>query len=250
MKFFVAITLVCFLACSTDALAQARGRGAAKPPVKTTSLRVSVRDQAGASLDGVKLTLSGDATGEYTTAGAGTVVIPDMKDGTYRVRAERGGFITLEREFSVRAGGPLTAVDIVLSEAPPPPPPPKAPEPPPVVLPPPGSPVSVSIPDYLDRNFIGREPIKESILACKPSETVRLLQLRENVAQHAHDKMDEVIYVVAGEGTIRIGEETTPMKPGSLAVVPRGSAHAIERKGRTPLIVLSTLAGAPCQSPQ
>lgn len=250
MKVFVAAALVSALVLPTDAFAQARGRGASRPgAVKTTSVRISVRDRAGANLEGVRVTLSGDASGDYTTAGAGTVVIPDMKDGTYRVRAERDGFITLEREFTVKGGG-LSTVDIVLSEAPPPPPPPKAPEPPPVALPPPGSAVSVSIPDYLDRNFIGREPIKESILACKPSETVRLLQLRDNVAQHAHDKMDEVIYVVAGEGSIRIGEETTPLKPGSLAVVPRGSGHAIERKGRNPLIVLSTLSGAPCQTSQ
>jgi mannose-6-phosphate isomerase-like protein (cupin superfamily) len=34
--------------------------------------------------------------------------------------------------------------------------------------------------------------------------------------------------------------------PGSLAVVPRGVAHAFERRGKNPLIVLSMLAGAPC----
>jgi hypothetical protein len=32
-----------------------------------------------------------------------------------------------------------------------------------------------------------------------------------------------------------------------LVVAPRASAHAIERRGRNPLMLLSTLAGAPCQ---
>jgi len=106
--------------------------------------------------------------------------------------------------------------------------------------------VTLSIPDYLDHNLIGREPIKESIVACKPAETVRLLQLKDNIAAHEHDRTDEILYVVAGDGAIRIGEQTTVIKPGSVAVVPHGAQHAIERRSRTPLILLSTLSGAAC----
>jgi mannose-6-phosphate isomerase-like protein (cupin superfamily) len=75
-----------------------------------------------------------------------------------------------------------------------------------------------------------------------------LLQLRDNMAEHVHDKVDEVLYVVAGEGSVRIGDQVMSMKPGSLAVVPLGTAHAVERKGKNPLILLSTLSGAPCPS--
>jgi hypothetical protein len=31
-------------------------------------------------------------------------------------------------------------------------------------------------------------------------------------------------------------------------MIPRGVGHAIERRGKNPLIVLSTLAGAPCRT--
>jgi oxalate decarboxylase/phosphoglucose isomerase-like protein (cupin superfamily) len=108
--------------------------------------------------------------------------------------------------------------------------------------------VTVSIVDFLDRNFIGREPLKESILACKPLETVRLLQMREGVAAHVHLGADEVIYVVAGEGAVRIGEETAALRAGSLVVVPNGSGHAFERRGKNPLIIVSTLIGSACAS--
>jgi len=218
----------------------------ATAPAKTTSVRVTVRDTKGESVEGVRLVLSGAADGEYSTAGAGTAVITDMKDGVYRLRLEHDGFITLEREFAVKATTALTPLDVVMTPAPPPPPPPapvKAPAP---AVVPSGPPVSVNIPDYLDKNFIGRDPIKESILACKPAEIVRLLQLRENMAEHVHDKVDEVLYVVAGEGSVRIGDQTIAMKPGSLAVVPLGTAHAVERRGKNPLIMLSTLSGATC----
>jgi mannose-6-phosphate isomerase-like protein (cupin superfamily) len=106
----------------------------------------------------------------------------------------------------------------------------------------------MSVVDFLDRNLIGREPFKESILSCTPLETVRLLQMREGVARHVHERVDEIVYVVAGEGAVRMGDETVPVRPGSLLVIPNGNAHAFERRGKNPLVVVSTLAGGPCES--
>ena len=232
------------------------GRGAApkRPAVtaKTTSARVLVKDQDGVGISGVRLILSGAATGEFTTGAAGTAIVPDLKDGLYRVRCERKGFITLEREFTLH-GATWNPIDIVLDPAPPPPPPPPppAPTPPPATAMAPGGPaITVSIPDFVDRNYIGREPMKESILACKPLETVRLLQMREPVAMHVHDRLDEVVYVVAGEGAVKIGDESVGLRPGSLIVLPHGSGHAFERRGKNPLVVLSTLVGSACEQPK
>jgi Cupin domain/Carboxypeptidase regulatory-like domain len=230
------------------------GRGAApkRPAVaaKTTSARVLVKDPAGAGISGVRLILSGASTGEFTTGAAGTAIVPDLKDGMYRVRCEREGFITLEREFTLR-GATWNPIDIVLDPAPPPPPPPPPPPapapPPPAAMAPGGPAISVSIPDFVDKNYIGREPMKESILACKPLETVRLLQMREAVAMHVHERLDEVVYVVAGEGAVKIGDESVALRPGSLIVLPHGSGHAFERRGKNPLVVLSTLVGSACE---
>lgn len=229
-------------------VAAGRGQAPKRAPVapRTTSARVSVKDQQGGSLSGVRLLLSGAGTGEFTTGAAGTAIVPNLADGLYRVRCERDGFITLEREFNVQ-GATYSPIDIVLNAAPPPPPPPKPEPPPPAAIAPGGPSITVSIPDFVDRNFIGREPFKESILACKPLETVRLLQMREAVARHVHESLDEVIYVVAGEGAVRIGEETVPVRAGSLVVVPHGSGHGFERRGKNPLIVMSTLVGSACE---
>ena len=62
--------------------------------------------------------------------------------------------------------------------------------------------------------------------------------------------MDEIVYVVAGEGTIRIADQSANVAPGSLSVIPRGLAHSFERRGKNPLIMLSMLAGAPCTPQQ
>jgi mannose-6-phosphate isomerase-like protein (cupin superfamily) len=88
--------------------------------------------------------------------------------------------------------------------------------------------------------------MRESVLACRPLEAVRLLQMREPVAQHAHDRVDEIVYVVAGEGAIRLAGNAVQLRPATVVVVPHGSSHAFEVHGKKPLIIMSTLAGAAC----
>jgi hypothetical protein len=245
------ITVLAFGVAVANPAAQTAGRAPSQRPAvappKPTSVRISVKDHGGANLEGVRLLLSGTTGGgEFTTGTAGTAILPIPKAGVFRVRCEREGFVTLEREFTV-GNGTWNPIDVVLNEAPPPPaPPPPAPEPKPAAVPASGPPITMSIPDFVDKNFIGRDPMKESILACKPLETVRLLQMRDNLAPHVHDGVDEIIYVVAGEGAMKIGQEESPLRAGSLVFVPNGSGHSMERRGKNPLIVVSTLVGSSC----
>jgi hypothetical protein len=245
------ITALALGATVANLAAQTPGRApvprAAAAAAKPTSVRISVKDSGGATLSDVRLIVSGAASGEFTTGAAGTAIVPISKTGLFRVRCEREGFVTLEREFSVGTGT-WNPLDVVLNEAPPPPAPPPAPVPEPksAAIPSSGPPVTVSIPDFVDKNFIGRDPMKESILACKPMETVRLLQMRDSLAPHVHDGVDEIIYVVAGDGAMKIGQEETALRAGSLVFVPNGSGHSVERRGKNPLIVVSTLVGASC----
>jgi hypothetical protein len=260
------VVLLAVLVVASAALASAQGRGGATLPPQTaqpaqpvrprprpTPPHVTVRDQSGTPVRGAKLRVTGPASAEFTTDEAGAATLGNLKDGTYRLRCEHEGFVTLEREFIVRGVQPVS-IDVTLNRAPAPPPPAPALAPPPAPkpaapppIPPSGPPVNVAIPEFIDKNFIGgREPYKESVLACNGLETVRLLQVREPIDEHTHSNMDEVVYVVAGEGTIRLGTKPTNVVAGSLSVVPHGTPHTLERRGRNPLIVLSTLAGAPC----
>ena len=254
MKGLLAALVLGAAVANPAAQTQPTGQPAKRPavaPAKATSVRVSVKDQDGGTLSGVRLLVSGTAGGgEYTTGPAGTAIVPIPKAGLFRVRCEHEGFVTLEREFTVGTGT-WNPVDVVLNAAPPPPAPPPPPPSKPAnsaAMAPSGPPMTVSIPDFVDKNFIGREPMKESILACKPLETVRLLQMRDNIAPHVHDRVDELIYVVAGEGAIKVGEEQNVIRAGSFVFVPNGSGHSIERRGKNPLIVVSTLVGSACDS--
>jgi mannose-6-phosphate isomerase-like protein (cupin superfamily) len=207
-----------------------------------------VRNNSGTGLENVQVTVSGATSAQASTdaMGAASVTLPA---GNYRFRFERDGFITLERDVTIRAGQ-AAEIAVALNVAPPPPAPPEpppAPEPPPPPKPAPsGPPTTVSIPQFLEKNYIGRDPLKESVLGCTGTATTRVLQLRDSLASHSHDDLDETIYVVAGEGVVRVGDQTMEVAPGSLTVIPRGLPHSTERRGRNPLIVLSTLSGAPC----
>jgi mannose-6-phosphate isomerase-like protein (cupin superfamily) len=45
---------------------------------------------------------------------------------------------------------------------------------------------------------------------------------------HLHTGYDEVYYVLSGNGTITLGQETHPLRPGSVAVIPAGVLHSLE----------------------
>jgi mannose-6-phosphate isomerase-like protein (cupin superfamily) len=227
----------------------------APKPAPTTGRRtrtapqtqIVARDVSGTPLEGVELAITGPGRHEATTNASGIATL-SLPDGQYRVRFAHDGFITLEKEVTIRNGRP-GEIEVALNRAPPPPaapPPAPAPEPAPAPVKPSGPPAYVSIPAYLEKNFIGRDPLKESILGCMPDAMARLLQVRDPVSQHTHADMDEVLYVVGGDGTIRIGTESISVSPGTLTTIPRGIAHAIERRGRNPLVLLSTMAGGSC----
>jgi hypothetical protein len=227
-----------------------RSRTAAPLPSKLT-LTVMVTAMDGKTLSDVVVTALGPVAREGQTDPSGLVNFANMSPGTYRVRFEHDDFVTLEKELSLTTGKPLRAT-VTLSAAPPPPPPPKveAVAPPPTPAAPDGnySPSAMSIPDFIESNYIGSAQVKRSPVGCTGSSTSTLIQIKEPIAEHTHAESDEIIYVVAGEGTHRVGGRESSLSAGSFVVVPRGTAHSLTRRGSRPLIFVSTLSGPPCQA--
>ena len=218
-------------------------------PAAATSLVFKVTDSVGAVLPDVHVTTLAPVAREGVTSRDGSLLFTNMRAGTYRVRFTREGSITLERDVVVRNGESLV-IDVSLNAAPPAP---KAPEPvkptpaePPKVLPPPGEPKVTAVPLFLEKNFINRDPRKDSPLGCTPTGTATLHQLREAWLNHSHADADEWIYVVAGEGTIRIGANDQRVTAGTFSLIPRTITHALLPGGRNPFIVISILSGPPC----
>ena len=49
---------------------------------------------------------------------------------------------------------------------------------------------------------------------------------------HVHTECEEVIFILSGQGEIKIGAETFPMKIGDAILLPSGVAHLIRNTGK------------------
>jgi len=215
----------------------------------TATLAIVVTDSTGAPIADVKVILQGPTTRETRTE-RGRIALEDLPPGNYRLRFEHPRFITLERELVARAGAPMD-VKVTLAPAPEPPKPPPPPEP--VAAPPPpptptvkADPIVLDISAYLEKNFVGRAPSKNSALGCSTGGTATLMQFRDGVPEHAHADADEYLYVVAGTGSAKIAGAEQPLQPSVFVQIPRTVPHTLTVRGKTPLVVLSVKAGEPC----
>lgn len=219
----------------------------------TTTALLFVTDASGRPIEGAKVTVTGPVDRDVESPASGATRIDGLRAGTYRVRFTHEKFITFEKEISWRAGSPQPELSVTLNAAPAPPPPP--PPPPPVekpvpappALPPPGTPKAVPLPEYIEKNFIsGREPQKENLVGCSGVGQALLWQIREPWNGRQHSGADAMLYVVGGEGRMKLAEKEYTVAAGAFVVVPRGTTYSLSRSGRNPLIVLAVLSGAPC----
>jgi hypothetical protein len=218
-----------------------------RPVVSTapTNVTVTLTDATGSPVAGVKVSAVGPVNRQTLSIDTGVARLNSVRPGDYRVRFEHEGFITLERDITVKGGSPLS-IDVTLTPAPEPPPAP-APPAPTTSNAPPGEARSVVVVDFVEKNFIrGGDPQKEDELGCTASARTTLLQVRDPSPERALPDADETLYVVAGEGTLRLGNKDVPLAATTLATIPRGTVRGLTKKGKNPLIVLSIVSGPPC----
>jgi len=212
------------------------------------SVEIRVTDRSGAPAADARVIADGPVHRDATTDSNGIVTFRMMTPGTYRFHAEGDGFIALEKETAIK-NGPAQTLEFSLSPAPPvkaPPPPPPAPAAPAQLNLRPGSPVALSIPDMAERSLRGTDPVKRLPIGCSGATTAELVLIREAVPQSSHPDIDELLYVVAGEATLKMADKEQPITPGWFTIVPRGTTFSVTRRGRNPAIVLSIVAGPPC----
>jgi mannose-6-phosphate isomerase-like protein (cupin superfamily) len=229
--------------CATVVNVSAQRRGAGGG---SATLAIVVSDASGAPLSNVLVTLEGPANRSTRTEG-GRIALENLPPGAYRLRFEREGFLTLERELTARGGAPID-VKVTLKPAPEPPP---APAPPPAPVAPPAPAgdaklVVLDLPFVIEKEFVGRAPGKTTPLACGAASTSTLIQVKQPLAEHAHANADEVLYVIGGEGTAEVSGKAQKLVAGVFLFIPRGMPHGLKQSGRNPLIVVSTRSGEAC----
>jgi mannose-6-phosphate isomerase-like protein (cupin superfamily) len=252
------LTSVVIFAVVTAALSAASQDVAPPKPAaqatapKPGSLALTVTSEKGEVLSGAAIAVHGAVDRMGASGMDGVVTLLNMPAGTYRCRITRDGFFTLEKEITIKAGA-RTATEGVLTVAPPPPPPPPAPTPAPVepkpvpAAGPVGTPRVLSLAEMGDQMMRDSGAVVEREIGCSGVSQSRLILARENIATHRHAEVDEMLYLIAGEATLTVAEKDQNITPGWFGLVPRGSAHNLVRRGRSPMVLLSVQTGQPCK---
>jgi mannose-6-phosphate isomerase-like protein (cupin superfamily) len=239
------VAIAVIFAIGAGASTQRRGGGG------SATLAISVTDPAGTPVSNALVTLQGAAARSARTE-RGRIAFEKLPAGVYRLRFESDAFITLERDIVARGSAPID-VKVTMTPAPPVKPVPcvetRAPAPP-APAPPVATPMAIDVPDFIEKNHVGRDPSKISAITCTPGGSASLIQVREPMPEQTHADADEFIYVIAGTGSVRIGDRAEPLQSGVLALVPRTMPHVITARGRGPLYVLSIRAGEKCGAAQ
>jgi len=231
----------------TPAPAPRRPAAAAPASVSRAGIALTVTELGGLPIGGVHVSIAGLSDRSGDTNDSGQINFIGMQAGTYRALFESPKVKSFEREITVRAGQ-TTVIDVALNPAPPPPPP----APPPVAavvanVGPTGSPQMASVPDVLGREFVGKMPRRETILACSGNERTMMIQLNDPLPDRLYENADAAYYVIGGQGTAKIGGRETPIDTNGFISVPRGTVHSFTRRGNRPLILLAVLGGEPCE---
>lgn len=214
-----------------------------------SGMAITVTDARGVVLSGVRVEAMGPTLRDGETNASGQINYPGLMPGVYRLKFSGEGWITFEREVTLRAGQ-VADVDVTLNPAPKPPPPPEPVSQPVVEAPadgPKGETQMIGIEGLLEKEFIGKEPRRVSLLSCSGSERATMIQLNGPMPQLLYENGDAVYYVLGGDGTATIDGRKSPVRTNDFVSVPRGTAHAFDRTGKRALVLLAVLSGEPCE---
>ncbi|MBM3777115.1 MAG: cupin domain-containing protein [Acidimicrobiia bacterium] len=219
-------------------------------PAERSTLAITVTNPRGLTLPGVRVELTGPVTREGTTDASGMVRFVTLRAGAYRARFSGDDLVTFEKEVALREGQALD-VDATLNAAEPVREPPPPPPPPPPPLGPAGEPRTASLVELAERELVDRnQDRRETLVACSGNTRSTLLQINEPQAARLYAGAESLLYVVAGEGTVSLGGVESPLRAGAFVSVPRSVPYGLSRRGNRPLILLSVLAGEPCEQPR
>jgi mannose-6-phosphate isomerase-like protein (cupin superfamily) len=220
------------------------------PAASTRSgLAITVTSPQGSTISGVQVSLMGPTERGGETDGSGQVNFPGLQAGTYRLRFSGDKVTAFEKEVAVRAGQ-VADVDVTLNPAPEPKVIEKpAPAPPPAAaaIGPTGQPLTHAIGELLEKEFVGRQPRRETVLSCSGSERAAMIQLNEPMPERLYENADAIYYVLGGEGTLMLNGKETKLGLNGFASVPRGTPHSFAKRGNRLLVLLSVLSGEPCE---
>jgi mannose-6-phosphate isomerase-like protein (cupin superfamily) len=85
------------------------------------------------------------------------------------------------------------------------------------------------------RVAIGNQRAQAAVMTIAPGDS-------EGDSQNKHEKADQWLFVVSGEGTAVVEGKPQPLKPGTLLLIECGERHEVRNDGKEPLRTLNFYA--------
>ncbi len=95
---------------------------------------------------------------------------------------------------------------------------------------------SIKEPDKLDNIFV------QSLFHDSTQVSSFLIFIKREVKSHKHITHDEHVYVLEGEGMMRLGELSKKIKKGDFIFIPKNTFHSVKTTSKNSLKVISLQA--------
>ena len=157
---------------------------------KPGSLAMTVVTESGGTLQGAAVSLRGAVDRQALAAADGVATLLNIPAGTYRTRISRDGYVTFEKEVSIRAGVRATSEAALTAAPAAPPPPPQAPKETPKPTPsqsqseprgPLGAAKVLSLLDLAEQMLGDKAPLVEREIGCSVATASQLILIRETL---------------------------------------------------------------------
>jgi len=93
-------------------------------------------------------------------------------------------------------------------------------------------PLLENIRSVIERMKLGPGAVPVRLFAQGEKLTVNVVTPTSPIPAHIHVQHEEVVYVVKGSGTMRLGDERREVREGDIVYIPRKTVHSFTPKGK------------------
>src|SRR6185369_5679247 len=110
-------------------------------------------------------------------------------------------------------------------------------------------PHGASVLDILAKERVGKNTRHDSLFSCSGNTRTTIVQLNQDQSQRLYENAETMLYAIGGEGTVRTGGRDIVISGSQATVVsiPRNVPYSVAKRSSQPLVLLSVLAGEPCE---
>jgi mannose-6-phosphate isomerase-like protein (cupin superfamily) len=98
---------------------------------------------------------------------------------------------------------------------------------------------TANVDNILKKNPLGPGQTARAVVAAKLAHAELQVIEMTKIRLHHHDQEDHIVFVVRGQGTARLEDDTRDVKPGDVFTIPKKVKHGFAKTGDQSLVLLT-----------